>query len=406
MFFLWGSLFVFFDCWCLLFVFVFLSSFLGGFWGGSFILPFGGLFYSLGLISLVILSIILLREGSSVLCFLSCFLVFLRVLFFFSGNIFLLYIYFELSVFPIILIILGFGSQIEKINSSFYLFFYSSFCSFPFLVVLFNLGLLDLRVFFSFYLCWEFCLVVLLLFLIKFPLYFFHLWLPKAHVEAPTRASMLLAGLLLKLGTGGFLRALFLLKLNFEYLLLFVSLLGVCVRCFICLFQRDLKSLAAYSSVNHIIFLLFLLLNLRVFSVWRSLCVMVAHGFVSTLIFYFVGEFYHSSGTRIIYFFGGFLKVRVYFLVVFSLVWLFNGGVPPSLSFFSEFVGLSVLFSLRRFFFVGGLVYFFVSFYYTLYVLLSCFLGQIFLEVLLWNLFLGVFVLFWSVNLVFFSFIS
>jgi len=97
--------------------------------------------------------------------------------------------------------------------------------------------------------------------LIKFPVYFLHLWLPKAHVEAPTSASMLLAGLLLKLGTGGFLRLVFLIKYNFDSFLFFISFFGVILGGFFCFFQRDLKSLSAFSSINHMSFLLVLLLS-------------------------------------------------------------------------------------------------------------------------------------------------
>jgi NADH-ubiquinone oxidoreductase chain 4 len=98
------------------------------------------------------------------------------------------------------------------------------------------------------------------LFFIKFPVYFLHFWLPKAHVEAPTSARMLLAGLLLKLGTGGFLRLIFLLKYQFVGGAFFVALLGRFFCSIMCFFQRDLKALAALSSVNHMSFLLLLLL--------------------------------------------------------------------------------------------------------------------------------------------------
>ena len=331
------------------------------------------------------------------------FLVFFCFLFFLSGNLFLLYIFFELSVFPILVMILGFGFQIEKIRSGYYLFFYSSFCSLPFLVVLFKLNFFVFSFSFSFLLCWEFSFVLLLLFLIKFPLYFLHLWLPKAHVEAPTTARMLLAGLLLKLGTGGFLRATYVLKINYDYFFIYVAFLGFVLRCFLCLFQRDLKALAAYSSVNHIMFLLYVFVSLRVFGFFSCVSVMLAHGFVSTLMFYFVGDFYHSSGTRIVYYLGGYLKVSLFFLVVFVLVWLFNRGIPPSLSFVAELVGFGVLFGAGFFFLLLGAVYFFLSFYYSLYVMLSAFLGKNVIETLSWVSFGGLFLMLWGSNLLLFE---
>lgn len=350
-------------------------------------------------IRLLIFIIIFLREKSFILVSFSYVLSLTCILFFFRRNLFLLYIYFELSIFPILLIILGFGRQIEKIRSGYYVLFYSSICSLPFLVVLFNLNVIDYKVFFIFNLSWELCFFVFLLFLIKFPLYYLHLWLPKAHVEAPTRARILLAGLLLKLGTGGFLRVLYLLKFNFEYLLFFISFLGFFFSCFLCVFQSDLKSLAAYSSINHIIFLLLLLRIIRVLRKFRSVLIIIAHGFISTLIFFFVGEFYHLSRTRMLYFFGGYLKSNLYFLIIFRLTWLFNGGVPFSLSFFAEYVGFVVIFNVLNFIFFLMFFYFFVSFYYTLYVIVSGFLIKNIFKVVLWNRFFSLFILIWGLNI-------
>jgi NADH:ubiquinone oxidoreductase subunit 4 (subunit M) len=143
--------------------------------------------------------------------------------------------------------------------------------------------------------------------------------LPKAHVEAPTRASMLLAGLLLKLGTGGFLRLLGILCFNFDDFLFFISFLGIIMSSLICFFQRDLKSLAAYSSINHISFLLIMLVCLSVVDKWGACIIILSHGFVSTIIFFLIGEFYHFSFTRNIYFFGGIIFSGFSFFYLFII---------------------------------------------------------------------------------------
>lgn len=104
--------------------------------------------------------------------------------------------------------ILGYGSQIEKINSSYYLIFYAAFCSFPFLFIYYNRFFNLTLCYYDIFISWEIFFILSLRFIIKFPIYFLHLWLPKAHVEAPTTARILLAGLLLKLGTAGFFRIL------------------------------------------------------------------------------------------------------------------------------------------------------------------------------------------------------
>jgi NADH:ubiquinone oxidoreductase subunit 4 (subunit M) len=154
----------------------------------------------------------------------------------------------------------------------------------------------------------------------KFPVYFLHFWLPKAHVEAPTRARMLLAGLLLKIGTGGFLRLTFLLRYQFVGGAVFVAFLGRVFCSAMCFFQRDLKALAALSSVNHMSFLLLLLLLQREFFKWGAVFIIVAHGFVSVLLFFFIGEVYHISYSRIFYFLGGVFFSNFVFLFFFFFV--------------------------------------------------------------------------------------
>ena len=253
---------------------------------GSFFLFTSTVFVTLFLLCVLVLVFVFLSEKSFIINFLSILLVGVCVLFFFSPNLFYLYFFFELSIFPIVLMILGFGSQVEKVGAAFYLLFYSCLCSLPFLVVLFSVGFSHPPVFLFFF-SWEFCLFSSLLFLIKFPLYFLHLWLPKAHVEAPTSARMLLAGLLLKLGTGGFLRVLPLFVVNFEYWLLVICFLGMFSSSFLCILQRDLKALAAYSSVNHIMFVLASLLVFSPGGAWGGVVIIISHGFVSTLMFFF-----------------------------------------------------------------------------------------------------------------------
>jgi len=146
--------------------------------------------------------------------------------------------------------------------------------------------------------------------------------LPKAHVEAPTTASMLLAALLLKFGTGGFFRFLYVLKINFFSLFLFISFLGTIMSCILCIFQSDLKSLSAYSSINHIRFLLIIIVLQASGGVWCSLIIILVHGLVSLLIFYLVGEYYIVNISRIIYFYGNYFRLSIFInlLVFFCLI--------------------------------------------------------------------------------------
>lgn len=345
-------------------------------WQGIFFFNDSIVFNIIILLSFIILVIILISEKNKILVILRQLLVFICILFFFSSNLIRLFVFFELSIFPIILIILGYGSQIEKINSSYYLIFYASFCSFPFLFVLFYYKIDFHFVYFIKFISWELVFLITLGFIIKFPVYFLHLWLPKAHVEAPTTARILLAGLLLKLGTIGFFRILKLISfihLNFWF---FLSFLGIILSSFTCSFQRDSKSLAAYSSVAHMGFTLLCLVFLSIQTKVSGLIIIVAHGFTSTLMFYFIGEFYHSSNTRIIYYLNRFLNLSLILTILFTLTFIRNAGVPPSISFFSEFVTISLILNYNQLSFYILFLYFFFAFYYSIYFITNFFIGK------------------------------
>lgn len=107
---------------------------------------------------------------------------------------------------------------------------------------------------------------------------------------------------------------------------------------FCCVFQRDSKALAAYSSITHIGFLLLALVFISNTGKTSGVILILAHGYTSTLIFYLIGEFYHNTNTRILYFFNRFFCSRVFFSIMFSFVFISNIGVPPSASFLSEFL--------------------------------------------------------------------
>nr|YP_009353465.1 NADH dehydrogenase subunit 4 [Ancylostoma tubaeforme]AQX91015.1 NADH dehydrogenase subunit 4 [Ancylostoma tubaeforme] len=350
-------------------------------WSGLFFVVDSNVYVLLIFMMIFIYGMVLISEKNFSLLILSGVLIMLCLMFFVPSNMLMLYMYFELSMFPILIMILGYGSQIEKINSGYYLLFYAAICSFPFLFIYYKSMFMFSFCYFDFVISWELFFILSLSFMMKFPVYFLHLWLPKAHVEAPTTASMLLAGLLLKLGTAGYLRILSSMNFVYNNFWIIISLLGMILASFSCVFQSDSKSLAAYSSVTHMSFLLLSMIYIMMSSKIGSLMMMLAHGYTSTLMFYLIGEFYHTSSTRMIYFMNSFFGSSMFFGIIFSLVFLSNSGVPPSLSFLSEFLVVVNSIMVSKLFFFMIFVYFMISFYYSLFLIVCSLMGKMFINI-------------------------
>jgi NADH-ubiquinone oxidoreductase chain 4 len=281
---------------------------------------------NLRIIALFSLGLINLREGYVVLRVLRNITVLFRVLFFGSQSILRLFMTFELVRLPVILIVHYYGIQPEKIRAVYYMIVYTGVFGISFLYVIMTLESL------RFYISPLLSVFAVGLFLVKSPLWGLHLWLPKAHVEAPTTGSMLLAGLLLKVGLYGILKVSRWRGINPSWVLLLATV-GYLVGPVASLTSRDTKQLVAYSSVRHINLVIsgIMLVAPRLFT--RSYLVALSHGYVSTLVFYAMGEMSHGRGTRIVFYASGVSRVSRLLAVTYSLALLANAGIPPYLSF-------------------------------------------------------------------------
>ncbi len=297
---------------------------------------------------------------------------------FLSSSYLIFYFIFEISIVPIALIILGWGYQPERFHAMIAITLYTIICSLPLLImisVLTNKFITDINSdltssgrFFTLFLLLKVFLT--LRFLVKFPIFFVHLWLPKAHVEAPVIGSILLAAILLKLAGLGLWR--FRKLLQRSQILRFIqrtALLGGAVVGILCLRQIDIKIIIAYSSVRHIRFVIALILNLTKLRFIASLMIIVSHGVSSSIIFAranFIYEILHSRNLSLI---NGLLRNWPKFSFFWFIACAGNIGTPPTLNFFSEVWGLVVLASTNLMLIVSvGLVTFFaVAFTLVIY---------------------------------------
>nr|YP_010586417.1 NADH dehydrogenase subunit 4 [Nyctiophylax orbicularis]UZZ44205.1 NADH dehydrogenase subunit 4 [Nyctiophylax orbicularis] len=345
--------------------------------------------YSFGLIFLMIwicslnMMISINYYSFNMIYLLNNFILILILLMMFSVmNLFYFYLLFESSLIPILLMIIGWGNQVDRIQAGIYLLFYTMLFSIPMLICIMKIKMIMNTFYMIFILNLNDFMVYLLLilsFLVKMPMYFIHLWLLKAHTEAPLGGSMILAGILLKMGGYGIIRVMkFMINisLNLNILWMVISILGGVYVSIMCMIQMDMKLLIACSSIVHMSLVIGGLMTMSFWGMFGAYILMIGHGLSSSGLFILVNYYYELLLSRSLMISKGMLTLFPILTLWWFLMLSSNMASPPTLNLLGE---ISLFNSILNWSMINMIFIILISFFsvaYSLYIYTFCHHGK------------------------------
>jgi proton-translocating NADH-quinone oxidoreductase chain M len=306
-----------------------------------------------------------------------------------SLDLFLFFIFFEGIVIPMFLLISIWGSRSRRVYASYLLLSYTLLGSvFIFVCILYiysNIGSSSfIYILNTFFFTNKQLLIFLAFFIgfgIKVPLVPLHIWLPEAHVEAPTPGSVILAGIILKLGIYAILRLLFGFIFDIHkdvlFFILIISLIGFLYASQVALSQIDIKKIIAYSSIAHMNFSLLGLFSETIVGLIGLFYLMVGHAITSSALFLGIGVLYDRYKTRLICYYGSLVLLMPIFSVIYFLFILSNFGFPGTFNFVGEFLVIVGIFKSSSTLLFFSLLPMILSLVYSLFLYNRLFFGPL-----------------------------